>query len=509
MVFSHLSFSFKKWIALAGLTCGVSMLFLDSTVLPVATPNIQESLLISNSGIIWVINAYFLATATLVLAAGKIADMVGYRRIFSFGMFIFAFASALGGLATSGFWLIIARFCQGIGGAMMGPASWSIILDIFPVKERGKALGFLIGVSSIFLSLGPSIGGFITEYLSWHWIFWVNVPIAALGIFLVLSSVPKTDLSEESFDIPGFITFSGGVACLVIALMQGRQWGWTSPVIITLFVGSVVFFFLLYVTDRYAKHPFIDFKLYKDHIYFGGSAIVFLVQFLVMISIFWPIFFQKALHFTPLEAGSFTLLSTIPVIFVGPFSGWLHDRFGPKLPILTGFFLCTVAFAWFAFFLQKGSAAYLIPGLFLLGMSLALVMTPNSTSALSTLPQRKKGLGSGMFYSARFTGATLGLALFGALITNLRHSIFAKDLASNPATAELDPHIFWGLLVDSPTVEALINTLPFETKLLVSKVFLQSYEKAFTYAHLFAAVVSVVAFFIAYRTYRNYVKPSQ
>ncbi len=504
MLFSHVPPRLRKWIALAGLTCGVSMLFLDSTVLPVATPTIQKSLTISSGGINWVINAYFLATATLVLAAGKIADMAGYRRVFSLGMLIFACASALGGFATSGLWLIIARACQGIGGAMMGPASWSIIIDIFPLKERGKALGFLIGISSIFLSTGPSIGGFLTEFLSWRWIFWVNLPIAALGIFLVLTSVPKTDLSDESFDVPGFLTFSAGVASLVIALMQGREWGWLSPTIIILLISSVVFFVLLYVRDRFAKHPFIDFNLYKHPVYLGGSGLIFFVQFLIMISIFWPIFFQKALAFTPLEAGTFTLISTIPVIFTGPFSGWLQDRVGPKLPILTGFALSTLCFAWFAIFLPKGNPFYLVPGLLLFGVSLSLVMTPNSTSTLATLPSRKKGLGSGMYYTARFTGATIGLALFGAFITNLRHVLFARKLAGNPATSDLDPRLFWGLIIDSPISDATLNTMSFESKLFVRQAFYQSYETAFSLTHLFATCVSALAFFLAYITYRNY-----
>ena len=504
MLFSHLSMRYRKWIALAGLTCGVSMLFLDSTVLPVATPTIQKSLIVSSSTINWVINAYFLTSAALVLAFGKIADMVGYRRVFSLGMFIFALASTLGGFATSGIWLIISRSIQGVGGAMMGPASWSIIIDIFPYKERGKALGALIGVSSIFLSLGPSIGGFITEYLSWRWIFWINIPVAATGIFLVLSAVPKTQLSEESFDIPGFLTFSAGIASLVIALMQGREWGWSSPTIIVLFIFAALFLFLLFVTDRFAKHPFIDFSLYRKKVYLGGSSVVFFVQFLLMISVFWPIFFQKALDFSPLEAGFITLLSTIPVIIIGPLSGWIHDRYGPKFPIFLGFTSCIICFSWFAIFLRKGNIVLLSPGLILFGISVAFVMTPNSTSTLATLPARKRGLGTGMFYTARFTGGTLGVALFGALITNIRHLIFSKSLSKNPATANLSPKAFWGLLADAPSAQSRIEQLPADTAEFIEAAFLQSYEWAFMITHIFAATIALIALIVAYKTYHDY-----
>jgi len=494
----------KKWIALIGLMCGVSMLFLDSTVLPVATPTIQNDLEISSTGINWVINVYFLAMATLVLACGRLADMYGHRRIFSIGMVIFAMASVFGGIALTSTWLITARCFQGIGGAMMGPASWAIIIDIFPYKERGKAMGLLIGISSVFLSLGPSVGGFLTEFLSWRWIFWLNLPIAATGIALVLYSVPQTDdLSEESFDIPGFITFSAALASLTVALMQGRVWGWGSPVIVLLLIIATLFFFLLYVTDRIAQHPFIDFKLYKKRVYLGGSIVVFSVQFLLMISVFWPIFFQKALNLSPLQAGAVTLFSTIPVIISAPLSGWIQDRFGPRLPILIGFTLASFCLGWFAIFLQFNNIKNLIPGLFFYGISMALIITPNSTSTLAILPPRKRGLGSGMFYTARYTGGTLGIALFGSMIINVRHFNFASRLAENPATATLSPKLFWGLLANAHDALAQLNALEPHIQTLVKSAFYASYHFAFVVTHIFALSVALIALIISHLTYRN------
>lgn len=494
----------RKWIALIGLMCGVSMLFLDSTVLPVATPTIQIDLNVSSTGINWVINAYFLAMATLVLACGKLADMYGHRRIFSIGMTIFALASALGGLSITSSWLISARCLQGVGGAMMGPASWAIIIDVFPLKERGRAIGLLIGISSVFLSLGPSVGGFLTEFLSWRWIFWLNLPIATAGIALVLYSVPHNDdLSEEKFDVPGFITFSAALATLTIALMQGRAWGWGSPVIVLLLIMSVLFFFLLYVTDRIAKYPFIDFKLYKNRVYLGGSFIVFMVQFLLMISVFWPIFFQKALHLSPLQAGAATLFSTIPVIFSAPLSGWIQDRFGPRLPILIGFALASFCLGWFAIFLQYDSVINLIPGLFFYGISMALIMTPNSTATLAILPPRKRGLGSGMFYTARYTGGALGIALFGSMIINVRHFNFASRIAENSATANLSPKIFWGLMVNKSDAVAELNALAPNLQSFVRSAFYDSYHFAFVVTHLFALSIAIIALVITHFTYER------
>ena len=505
MLFAHLSHRHRKWIALAGLVCGVSILFLDSTVLPVATPTIQKDLGVTSTGVNWIINIYFLTMATLVLAMGRFADKFGHRRIFTLGIGIFAIASLLGGFAQMSNWLITSRAFQGVGAAMMGPASWAIIIDVFPLKERGRAAGVLIGISSVFLSLGPSIGGFLTEYLSWRWIFWINLPVALLGIFLVLISVPQTELSDERFDIPGFVTFSAGLAALTTALMQGRDWGWNSPLIIMLGLLAVLFFFLLVVTDRMAKDPFIDFKLYRKKVYLGGSCLVFFAQFLLMISVYWPIFFQKALNLTPLEAGSVTLFATLPVIFSAPLSGYLNDRFGPKIPILIGFVMSALCLSWFAIFLRFDRVLYLIPGLFFYGNSMALVMTPNSTSALGTLRPGKRGLGSGMFYTARYTGGALGIALFGSLIINIRHLNFTLRLQNNPETANLSARIFWGLMTDSKSAVAQLNALPEKTAIFVKEAFYASYNYAFTLTHIFALLIALTAIAVSYWTYRDYV----
>lgn len=494
----------RKKLALAGLICGLAMIFLDSTVLPVAAPTIQIELGLSTSTINWIINAYFLATATLVLAFGRCVDRVGHRRVFALGMSIFALASALGGFANGSGLLLISRSLQGIGGAMMSPASWAIIIDTFPFKERGRAMGILVGVSSLFLCTGPSIGGFLTEVLSWRWIFWVNLPIAVVGVMLVLLAVRKNELSEESFDVPGFLTFALGIGALTIALMQGRIWGWKSPGIVTLFIVGILFLLLLFLTDRLAKHPFIDFKLYLHRIYRGGSLLVFLAQFVMTSSIFWPIFFQKALSMSPLLAGGVTLISTVPILAAAPLSGWMQDRLGPFRPILLGFSLQIIALILFAILVEKGKIPYLIPSLLLFGTGIALYMPPNSTCALAALPPRKNGLGSGMFYTARFTGGTLGIALLGSLISNLHYRKFWNLVSKIDLPTSFKISGLWEKVGGEGIVDPQFGNLPEATQQLIKDAYLKSYEFSFTIAHLFAAFVAFLALIVAIRTYYNY-----
>ena len=500
----HVSGENRKRLALSGLICGLAMIFLDSTVLPVAAPTIQAELKLTTATINWIINAYFLATATLVLAFGRFADRIGHRRIFALGMSIFALASAMGGFANGSGWLMISRSLQGIGGAMMSPASWAIIIDTFPFKERGRAMGILVGVSSLFLCTGPSIGGFLTEVLSWRWIFWINLPIAIMGVILVLVAVKKNELSEESFDIPGFLTFALGVGSLTIALMQGRAWGWGSPVTITLFSVAVIFLLLLFLTDRYAKHPFIDFKLYLHRIYRGGSLLVFLAQFVMTASIFWPIFFQKALNMSPLAAGGVTLISTVPILAAAPLSGWMQDRLGPFLPIFLGFCLQIASLVSFAILVEKGNITYLIPSLLLFGTGIALYMPPNSTSTLAALPPRKNGLGSGMFYTARFTGGTLGIALLGSLISNLHYRRFWALVAEIDLPTSFIVSGLWKKIGNGAIHDPQFQALPEVTQNLINNAYLKSYEFSFTMTHFFAALVAVIALIVAIRTYYNY-----
>jgi len=259
----------KKWLGFASVVSSIALIFTDQSILPVAIPTIQSQLHASSAQAQWMINAYFLSMSLCILAAGKIADIIGHRRIFFIGLSIFLVASFCLAMSMNSAWLISFRFVQGIGAAMMIPSSFTILLDLFPASQRGLAVGINAAVGSFFLALAPYVGGFFTQYLSWRWVFWINIPICALGQFFGILAVPVTKPISQKFDFGGYATFSLFMLCLIFMFMQAKLWGWFSPGIILLFVFSIIFFlFFLFILKK-SKNPFVDFSLFKNSYFFN------------------------------------------------------------------------------------------------------------------------------------------------------------------------------------------------------------------------------------------------
>lgn len=276
-----------KWtkqmlLVLIAMSCAISMVYLNTNLLPIALPTIEREFLISETQLQWIINSYLLSTAVFVIAGGKIGDLFGHRRLFCIGMSIYALASIMGGLSYTGWWLILSRSIQGLGGAILSPAAISIIVHTFPTTTRGRAIGTIVAIGSVFLSMGPFLGGFFTQSLSWRWSFWCNLPIAFLGIILTMYSVPKSPKCNTSFDFIGFFTISISLFCLVLGLMQGKNWGWNSTLIISLFIFSILFILFTVFIKRFTQHPFFDFPLFKNSIFLGGSLLIFCSQFVLV-----------------------------------------------------------------------------------------------------------------------------------------------------------------------------------------------------------------------------------
>ena len=266
--------NYRKWWILAAMTTTISMIFIDITVLPVVLPTLQRELHISDLGLQWIINAYTLALAVLVLAGGELGDMWGLKRSFCLGVLIFAGASAMCGLSDSEGWLIFNRALQGVGGALLLPATQGIIVSHFPPHQRGKAMGLFVSIGSIFLALGPLIGGSLTSYFKLALVFWINLPIAAIGIALALSVVPPMEGKKQKFDYRGFLILTAGIGSLVVALMQAQDWGWVS--LHTLALLSIGIFCLIILFKR--KHKphasILDFELMKKKSFISSAAAI-------------------------------------------------------------------------------------------------------------------------------------------------------------------------------------------------------------------------------------------
>ncbi len=472
------------------------MIFLNATLFPVALPTIQRELGVSLSALQWVINAYLLATAVFVIAGGRLADLFGHRKFFCIGVAVYSLASVMGAMAESGWWLVMARAIQGTGGAMMSPAGMSLLLHAFPENKRGKAIGIVVAIGSLFLSLGPFIGGFFTEYLSWRWAFIINPPIAIFGIFMVLKGVPKSEKQKETFDFIGFTTMSLAITSLTIGLMEGKKWGWGSWQTIFFFLLSVTLFLAVRGLERFAKHPFFQFNLFKNRTFLGGCFLIICAQFLLMITVFWPLFFQKVLLDSPMVAGMITAIGTIPLMLFAPISGNLSDRRGAGLPLMIGFILLFLCFIWFAYFLSFQNIALLFPALFAFGAGISFVMTPASAATLSSVPKSKTGVATGMYNTLRFTGATIGVAVLGATQVNVQDALFKDKLLKGPGTEDLSPSLYGGLLNNlSASVEASKSLKP-EVLSYIKEALITTSTSAFAITNLVTAAVALLAFIL-------------
>ena len=414
-------FSKDKWLVLLAVVCGISMIFLDATILPVALPTIQKELGVSTGALQWVINIYFLVDACFVIFGGKLGDIFGIRRMFIIGLLIFGIASVMGGFAPGWIWLLAARALQGFGAALLAPLSSAITVHNFPQNQRGKALGMTVSAGSVFLALGPFVGGFFTEYFSWRWVFFINIFISFIGVFLTMKYVPKIPSRRVKIDFVALLLFVGALFLITLGVMEGDTFGWTSMLNTSFFLIGLTFAFLFYFHYRNhkTKEPFFDFSLFKNINFLIGAIHIFIVGFLLMNTIFWTIFFQRALGFSPSVAGFWVFLSTAPTIIAAPLAGYLMDKVGVKLPTTLGFighiltFLSVLLFAIYDYF------PIVIIGMIIYGFSVSMVMTPTFSFVISSAPVEKRGLVSGVISTMRFIGATFGLAILGSIYSGV------------------------------------------------------------------------------------------
>lgn len=488
-----------KWFKLAALMPAVAMIFTDQSVLPVALPTIQKQLDASHTALWWCINSYLLVSALLLLGGGKLGDRIGHRRAFLIGMIIFAVASALCGISPDVYWLIAARSLQGVGAALMIPSTSVLIMTFFPQNERGKATGINVSFSSLFLIFAPLIGGYFTEKLSWHWIFLINLPIAALGVFLVLYFVPASPKGTQHFDLMGFLSFVICFTSLVVLIMQGSEWGWTSPVSICLFLLSIVCFFLLYRREKRSKHPLIDLSLFRHPIYKAVNISIFAVQFVLMITIYRAVFFQKALGWSPIESGVISSITSLPVLFMSPLGGWLADRSGPKVPIAIGFSLLIYSFFWLAFFIED-SLLYILVGLFAFGVGLPLVFTPSYSSAMGSIPPKKAGNAFGILATVRALAATLGVAAISTIAGHLQFSYFSSSLEQNALTKMLDYTQIEILASETMNIPDSLNPEQWKLVLLYLK---SSQVDSFVIIHLAIGLILIAVFAAVFILYNR------
>jgi EmrB/QacA subfamily drug resistance transporter len=411
----------RKWWTLASVAFGLFMIMLDNTVVNVALPSIQRDLGVGLSELEWIVTGYALTFAALMLTGGKLADLLGRRLIFVAGLAIFTLSSLACGLAESGDFLIGARIVQGVGAALMNPATLSIISATFPPHQRGTAIGIWAGVSALALAIGPLVGGLLTEHIDWSWIFFVNVPVGVVAIaasFVFIDESRDTSV-EQRLDLPGLVTSAVGLFALTYALIEANTYGWTSGRIVGAFVLAAVSLTAFLVLERRQRLPMLDLSLFRSGTYAGANLVVLLVA-LAMFGVFFyvSLYMQNVLGYSAVEAGAAFLPMTLLIIVIAPIAGKSSDRFGSRWLMTSGMTLLAIQLLYFSQLGADETFWNLLPALLIGGVGMALTMTPSAAAAVRAVPVDKSGVGSAVLNAFRQVGGSIGIALMGAIVAS-------------------------------------------------------------------------------------------
>ena len=456
----------RKWLILTAVSLGSLMATLDGSIVNIALPAIQTDFGIDLTTIEWVVVAYLLVVGSLLLPFGRLGEVLTFKRVYVSGFAIFTIASVFCGAAPNIEALVAFRAVQAVGAAMlmaMGPA---ITARTFPASERGRALG-LNGISvAIGLSLGPALGGLLTQAATWRAIFLINAPIGILAIIWAYRIIPaETPGKGQSFDVRGAALSGFALFALLLALSDGQQWGWTSPAIVGLLAAFVVLGAGFLVTERRAVHPMIDLALFRSRPFSAGLASV-VVAFagLFTATFLLPFFLEQGSGFSPIEAG--LLLTPVPITMalVAPFSGVISDRIGPRIPASLGMVFMVAGLLSLTELPVKFELPDLVWRLVLLGIGQGLFMSPNSSAVIGSVPRHRVGTASGTLAQMRVNGQAVGIALSGAIVAT-RLPIHLAALGGAP-TAAVRSVALAGAIHDAFVIAALVCGIGIVTSLI-------------------------------------------
>ncbi len=478
-----------KWWTLVAVCTGVFMLLLDITIVNVALPDIQEEFGASLSDLQWVIDAYALSLAALLLTAGSLADLYGRRRVFVIGTILFTIGSFLCGLAPNIAVLTFARAGQGIGGAAMFATALAILSNAFVGRDRGTAFGVFGATTGVAVAIGPVLGGILTSGLSWRWIFWVNLPICVLAITVAMRKVDESsDPNAGRPDWIGFVTFSGGLGLLVYGLIEAGSLGWGSDRVVASLVGSTALLVLFIVTQIVQKQPMFDLGLLRKPTFTGGliaaigvSASVFsLLTYLV-------IYVQNVLGYSAVDAGLRFLFLSGAAFVSATLAGRLISKVQARWLISPGFFLAGVGLLLLIGITPSDDWTHLIPGLTVAGFGIGLINVPLASTAVGVVTPDRAGMASGVNSTFRQVGVATGIAALGSIFSHQVANGIATRLAGTPATEHTDQ--IAGAAIGGQ-LDKVIAAAPAGTGQSIADAATASFIDALNHIGLIAAVIA-------------------
>jgi EmrB/QacA subfamily drug resistance transporter len=426
-------------LILAAMIFAVAMTFIDQTIVSISIPQIQDDLHLSATGVQWVINGYLLTLAALFAFGGKIADVYGRKRMVITGILIFAGASTMCGFTPEGSiaeaWIIFWRVIQGAGAAIMFPAALAIVISAFPMERRGKALALFFGLTGVFTSIGPIAGGYLSEW-TWRAIFWINIPVALLSLYLIHRADPEEHKHPEKIDMRGAVLISGGMGLLVLGLQQSAVWGWSNPATwACIVIGALVLVGFVFYELKLTK-PLIRVQIFKDRAFAVDCAILFLLSIpFVPLFFFASVYSQVSLGWEASESGLYLLVFFGGFAVASQWGGRILDAKGARPAVILGSWVAALGF-----YLWAGQMTDLSAGLngqwyyiVLAGAGIGLVLSPASTDAINRAPKTSYGEATGITQTVRNFGASLGLAVLGTILTLQTKSNIQDTFASqNP-----------------------------------------------------------------------------
>ncbi len=408
----------RRWWVLLITCVPLFMMMLDLTIVNIALPDIMNGFNIGISTVEWVLNAYILAFAVLLITLGKLGDVYGRKLLFLFGLGLFTVSSLACGLAPNITTLIVARVFQAVGGAAMMPATLSILNVAFGDK-RGMALGIWGAVAGVASALGPIIGGALVDAYSWRWIFLINLPVGVLAFIAAIIIIREsTDPgAERRIDIPGVLAISAALFCLTFALVEGQKYGWGSGLIVGLFISSFVAFVAFLIIARLRSAPLIRLDLFRNRTFTAGNSVGLILMFgLLSILFLLVLFMQLTLDYSAIKTGLVLLPLAVMTMIVAPISGRLSDTIGSRWLLFFGMAFAALGIYLMSHLTPTEAWQHLMAPLAVCGLGMGLVMAPTTSAVMASAPIERSGQAAGILATMRQVGSVLGISVIGAIL---------------------------------------------------------------------------------------------
>ncbi len=413
----------RRWWVLLAVGIGTFMSALDGSVVNTILPVIRDYFRTDVAAVEWAVVIYLLGVSSLLLLFGRLGDLRGNKGVYVLGFLIFVAASAVCGLAPSVVWLVAARAAQAIGAAMLYANAPAILTKSFPPSQRGQALGLQATMTYLGLTVGPALGGWLTQGFGWRAVFYINVPVGAAAFGLSVLFIPAEQppaRASERFDWTGALLFAVGLSALLLGLNQGSEWGWVSPAILGCLAGAVVLLGAFLWVEQQSASPMLDLSLFRRRL-FSASTASAVLNYICLYSVIFlmPFYLLQGRGLGPAEAGLYLTAQPIVMAIAAPVSGWLSDRVGSRVLSPVGMGVMAAGLFLLSRLGPASASVQIALSLAVTGLGTGIFISPNTSALLGSAPRQRQGIASGILATARNVGMVLGVGLAGAIFTSL------------------------------------------------------------------------------------------